>query len=191
MSDVFEENPDIADDRMRLWSLIEQTMALDWLLLTKRPENIRPMIPQKWLESPQRNVWFGTSVEDARRARERIGLLADVPAAVRFLSCEPLLELLPELPLKGIHWLIVGGESGPGAREMRREWAIDLLGQCKRARVAFFFKQTGTVLAGSLGISGKGGHDLTGVPSALRVREFPVTTKTKSRIVRPRIQLAS
>jgi protein gp37 len=149
------------------------------------------MLPQEWLKNPQPNVWFGTSVEDSRRAKERIGLLTNVPAAVRFLSCEPLLESLPELPLKGIHWVIVGGESGPGAREMRREWALDLLGQCQRAHVAFFFKQTGKVLAGSLGISGKGGHDLTGVPSALRVREFPLTTRPESRVVRPPIRLVS
>jgi protein gp37 len=191
MADVFEKHPDIEQHRASLWSLIERTTMLDWLLLTKRPENIRAMIPRKWLQSPQPNVWFGTSVEDKRRAQERISVLADVPATVRFLSCEPLLESLPELPLTGIHWLIVGGESGPGARAMRREWALDILMQCRRSGVAFFFKQTGTVLAASLGIYGKGGHDLSGVPSSLQVREFPVISKPKSRATRPAVRLAS
>jgi protein gp37 len=191
MADVFESHPDLEQHRARLWSLIEQTTMLDWLLLTKRPDNICQMIPRGWLKSPQPNVWFGTSVEDKRRAKERIAMLIDVPATVRFLSCEPLLEPLPELPLAGIHWLIVGGESGPGAREMRREWALDLLGQCRNAGVAFFFKQTGTVLASSLGILGKGGHDLAGVPSTMRVREFPMIAKPKPRISRPPVKLAS
>lgn len=190
MADVFEAHAQLEEHRLQLWSLIERTTMLDWLLLTKRPDNIRSMIPPRWLTSPQPNVWFGTSVEDNRRAKERIGVLAEVPASVRFLSCEPLLELLPELPLTGIDWLIVGGESGPGAREMRREWALDLLAQCRTAGVAFFFKQTGTVLAASLGIYGKGGHDLTGVPSTLRVREFPVRSKKTPRADAPVVQLA-
>jgi protein gp37 len=84
-------------------------------LLTKRPENIRAMVPRRWLDEPQQNVWLGTSVEDQRRASERILVLINVPAAVHFLSCEPLLEALPALPVSGIEWLIVGGESGPGA----------------------------------------------------------------------------
>jgi len=190
MSDVFEDHPEVAEQRTRLWSLIEQTPALDWLLLTKRPENIRAMVPRGWLEEPQQNVWFGTSVEDQRRASERIPLLIDVPAAVHFLSCEPLLEALPALPLSGIEWLIVGGESGPGARAMQAAWAFDLRLQCQKAGVAFFFKQTGTALATVLGISGKGGHDLAGVPRTLRVREFPAVGTT-NKGAQSRVKLAS
>jgi len=189
MSDVFEDHPDVGEHRAALWRLIEQTPALDWLLLTKRPENIRKMLPASWLEDFRANVWLGTSVEDPRRARERIPLLVDVPGAVRFLSCEPLVEALPNLPLAGIDWLIVGGESGPGARPMQPDWALDLRTQCKDAGVAFFFKQTGTALAAVWGISGKGGHDLVGVPRTLRIREFPkphgVRTSTQ------RVDLAS
>jgi protein gp37 len=87
---------------------------------------------------------MGVSVEDARVVG-RISDLAAVPAEVRFLSCEPLIGPLANLPLKGIHWVIVGGESGPGARPMRREWVETIHTQCRRNNVPFFFKQWGGV----------------------------------------------
>jgi protein gp37 len=172
MSDVFEDHPQLSASRGRLFDLIEATEWLDWLILTKRPENISVFVPPAWLQHPRQNVWFGTSVEDQRRARERIPLLVSVPAAVRFLSCEPLLEPLVELKLDGIHWIIVGGESGPGARRMDLAWSRLIRDQAEAAGASFFFKQAGSVLAAELGISGKG-HDLPRLPIDLRIRDFP------------------
>ncbi len=93
---------------------------------------------------PLPNVWLGASVENTGCAR-RIQALQATPAAVRFLSLEPLLGPLPDLDLEGIHWVIVGGESGPGARRMDPDWVRDIRDQCQRAGVAFFFKQWGGV----------------------------------------------
>src|SRR6185437_7817900 len=90
------------------------------------------------------NVWMGVSVEDAR-VIHRITDLAAVPAHVRFLSCEPLIGPLENLPLGGIHWVIVGGESGPFARSMQAEWVDSIHRQCIRSNTAFFFKQWGGV----------------------------------------------
>jgi protein gp37 len=91
---------------------------------------------------PLPNVWLGTSVEDGR-VRQRIDELRRIPAAIRFLSCEPLIGPLDDLDLTGIHWVIVGGESGPGARPMHPDWARSLRDQCTSAGVPFFFKQWG------------------------------------------------
>lgn len=88
------------------------------------------------------NVWMGVSVEN-QKVIGRIDQLRQTPAQVRFLSLEPLLGPLPNLPLEGIHWVIVGGESGPGARPMKEAWVLDIQQQCARAGVAFFFKQWG------------------------------------------------
>ncbi len=154
MADVFEDHPQVVEARARLFDLIEQTPNLDWLLLTKRPENIKKMLPLPWQAHPRKNVWLGTSVEDQKRADERIAILLQVNAWVRFLSCEPLLSAvsLPAMaqPWKGnraggpgIHWVIAGGESGHGARPMRREWAQCLQMDCERMGIAFFFKQWG------------------------------------------------
>jgi protein gp37 len=92
MADVFEDRRDLDEQRQRLWSLISETPHLDWQLLTKRPENIRKLIPSAWELVFPPNVWIGTTVEDQRRAAERIGWLLELPASVRFLSVEPLLE---------------------------------------------------------------------------------------------------
>lgn len=157
LADVFEDNPQVADWRSDLWDLIELTPSLDWLLLTKRPENIR-RFTKRWdtLEQLPANIWIGTSVENQEQAEKRIPELLRIPAAVRFLSCEPLLGPIdfdnvipggisavdgPYVP--GIHWVIAGGESGPNARPMRPDWARSLRDQCKAAGVPFFFKQWG------------------------------------------------
>lgn len=99
---------------------------------------------------PLPNVWLGTSVE-SREHVDRIGLLREVSAAVRFLSLEPLLGPLPGLDLSAIHWVIVGGESGPRARAMDPSWVLDLRAQCEAAEVSFFFKQWGGVRKGTAG----------------------------------------
>ena len=101
------------------------------------------MLPPDW-GGGYANVWMGVSVENADYVH-RIDLLRQVPAAVRFLSLEPLLGPLPNLNLEGIHWVIVGGESGPGARPMDPDWVRDIRDQCLDQGVAFFFKQWGGV----------------------------------------------
>jgi protein gp37 len=160
----------------RLMELVMLTPNLDWLLLTKRPENWQRRImdalaevegikgdwPDRdpetrtgtmlndWLgDNAPANVWIGTSVEDQARAEERIPHLLNIPARVRFLSCEPLLGAvdLLNMPLapnsERIHWVICGGESGPHARPMHPDWARRLRDQCQAASVPFLFKQWG------------------------------------------------
>lgn len=129
--------------------------------------------PSEW---PLENVWIGTSVEDERVA-ERIDALRDVPAAVRFLSCEPLIGPLDlHDRLNDIDWVIVGGESGPGARPMEKAWADSIQRACGDADVAYFFKQTGRVLARELGIGDGKGSDAESWPQdfgELGRREYP------------------
>jgi protein gp37 len=136
MADVFEDRRDLDIERAKLWRLIEQTPALDWLLLTKRPENMPRLLPGVI----GRNMWLGTTVEDVKR-KERIDILRNVPAFTRFLSVEPLLEDLGALDLRGIDWVIVGGESGHGARPMNEDWVRSIRDQCVSAGVRFFYKQ--------------------------------------------------
>lgn len=178
LADVFEAHPDLDVIRADLWKLVEACAGLDWLLLTKRPEHIRAMVPPSWLTSWPAHVWVGTTVEDQKRATERIPHLLSVPARVRFLSCEPLLGALdlswwigpgerltprqtgaaptgcfcsvmacPEEQPCPVHqrvsWVIVGGESGPGARPFDLAWARSIVGQCEEAGVPCFVNQMG------------------------------------------------
>ena len=140
MADVFEEAAP-EGQLERLWELIANTPGLDWQLLTKRPERIVDSLPSDWGQGYE-NVWLGTSVED-ERVIHRIESLIRVPAAIRFLSLEPLIGPLPNIPLLGIDWAIVGGESGAGARPINPNWVIEIREQCNAAEVAFFFKQWG------------------------------------------------
>jgi protein gp37 len=142
MADVFEEQAP-PGQLVRLWDLIRLTPSLDWQLLTKRPHRITESLPPDW-GSGYSNVWLGTSVED-QRVINRVRELSAVPAVVRFLSVEPLLGPIRRLPLKGIDWIIVGGESGPNARPIEAEWVLDIRRQCRTAGVPFFFKQWGGV----------------------------------------------
>jgi len=148
MADLFESNAP-AGQLDRLWSLIARTAHLDWQLLTKRPERILTSLPTDW-DTGYRNVWLGTTVEDHRVAG-RIEIIRDIPAVVRFLSLEPLIGPISNLDLRGIHWVIVGGESGPNARPIRREWVSEILAQCSEQNVAFFFHQWGGVNKGRSG----------------------------------------
>lgn len=142
MADVFEDHPIVEQEREKLWPLIEATPWLIWLLLTKRPQNIAAMAPYK--ESWPSNIWVGTSVENQKRADERIPALLQVKSPVRFLSCEPLLGSLDlTLYLPYLQWVIVGGESGAQARAMNPCWVRDIQVQCQAAAVPFFFKQWG------------------------------------------------
>jgi len=138
MSDLFHAS--VPDDYIR--QVFEVMVKAEWhtfQILTKRSERLAALASR--LPWP-RNVWQGVSVESARYTR-RICDLQRVPATVRFLSVEPLLGPIPHLPLKGIHWVIVGGESGAGRRTMAAAWAREIRAQCADAGVAFFFKQWG------------------------------------------------
>lgn len=138
MSDLFHEEVPL-DFVQRVFGVMEECDQHTFQVLTKRPERaaeFAPLLP--WPE----NVWLGTSVEDDR-VIDRVRVLQRVPAAIRFLSCEPLIGPLPRIPLKGIHWVIVGGESGPGARPMHESWVHQIRRQCERRDVPFFFKQWG------------------------------------------------
>ena len=144
MADVYEDRPDLISERAKLWALIEKTPELDWLLLTKRPENAQRLSPygEKW----PANVWLGTSVENQELAETRLPELNAVPARVRFLSCEPLLgalDLSAFTKKNSIDWIIAGGESGPGSRPMNPEWVRGLRDFCAKKGIAFHFKQWG------------------------------------------------
>jgi protein gp37 len=108
-------------------------------VLTKRSERLSDLLNSRLrFASEQKHIWWGVSVEDRKYGVPRIDHLRAAPAAVRFLSIEPLLEDLGEIDLTGISWVIVGGESGPGARAMRKEWVESIREQCKAAGLAFF-----------------------------------------------------
>lgn len=140
MGDLFHEDVPFRFIR-RVFDTMTACPQHTFQILTKRAERLAVLAHS--LPWPK-NVWMGVSVEDLRVV-PRIRFLRAVPAAVRFLSCEPLLGPLDPLPLEGIHWVIVGGESGPRARPMRPEWVSSVLEQCRREGVAFFFKQWGGV----------------------------------------------
>lgn len=150
LADVFEERSDLVEWRNQLFSFIESTPWLDWLLLTKRPRYAwlyfgfgRYSLKNGCREMPQ-NIWIGTTVENQLQADKRIHELVKIPARVRFLSMEPLLGPV-DLDLDDIGWVIVGGESGPCAREMKSEWVLSIRDQCAAASVPFFFKQWGGI----------------------------------------------
>jgi protein gp37 len=140
MSDLFQDFVPL-DFIRRVFATMEACPQHTFQVLTKRAERLAVLAGD--LPWPA-NVWMGVSVEDARVV-ERVRLLRRTPAHVKFLSCEPLIGPLNRLPLTGIDWVIVGGESGPGARPMKQEWVESILAQCKRAGVPFFFKQWGGV----------------------------------------------
>ena len=140
MSDLFHDDIPLAYIQ-RVFKTMRDCSHHTFQVLTKRAERLAELAPQ--LPWPK-NVWMGVSVEDAR-VLSRVQDLQRVPAAVRFLSLEPLIGPLDALPLEGIHWAIVGGESGPNARPMREEWVTLIFRQCRAARVPFFFKQWGGV----------------------------------------------
>lgn len=157
LADVFD-NQVPPEWRADLFALIHATPELDWLLLTKRSENIRKMLPEGWGEG-WANVWLGTTCEDQPNYDRRWPVLRATPARVRFISYEPAIGRLT-LPTEGPHpdWIICGGESGAGARFMRPDWARDLMNDCRQIGIAFFMKQ----------MTGK-----KPIPHELMVREFP------------------
>lgn len=178
LADVFD-NKVPGEWRHDLFNLIWATPELDWLLLTKRPENVARMIDDAlrplmgtvlgpWYKMGWPNVWLGFTAEDQQNFDRRWSIMREVPAEIRFCSYEPAIgplvlppavELMSPNPAgKGLHWLICGGESGPGYRFMPPAWAEDALASCQNHGVAFFMKQ----------MSGR-----RPIPEDLMVRQFP------------------
>ena len=145
MSDLFQD----AVPDTYVTAVANVMCQADWhtyQVLTKRSQRLRDLLGTRLCAAAAApHVWWGVSVEDRKYGLPRIEHLRATPAAVRFLSIEPLLEDLGTVNLTGIHWVIVGGESGPGARPMRRSWVESLREQCRAATVPFFFKQWGGV----------------------------------------------
>ena len=207
LADVFEDREELVTWRRGLFDLIQATPHLDWLVLTKRPENVLRMMAEAGLYAaanpnlpcPQPNLWLGTSVEDQETADRRIPELLKVPAAVRFLSVEPLLESvdlspwlapttlpLPEPPGDPlIDWVIVGGEGGKGARPCFAGWIASIVEQCQAASVPVFVKQwggnpwdawqhrPGDIEKRQVKLRHPKGGEPSEWPIDLRVREFP------------------
>jgi protein gp37 len=188
LADVFDNQAD-AEWRSDLFDLIKACDQLDWLLLTKRPQNIRKMLPKNW-GNGYANVWLGTTAEDAHAYQQRMAHLLAVPAAVRFVSYEPALGPLGSIAIAGAtpDWIIIGGESGVRsdlARPTQPQWAREAVAECRHHGVAPFLKQWGSyannplVVEARLSVeeatkidppgNGKGGGKLDG----LLVREFP------------------
>ncbi len=145
MSDLFHK--DVPDEYVKaVGHVMARANWHTYQVLTKRSSRLRDMLQQELqFASGLPNIWWGVSVEDRAHGLVRIRHLQQAPAAVRFLSIEPLLEDLGEIDLEGIHWVIVGGESGAGARPMEKEWVLSIRDQCERAGIPFFFKQWGGV----------------------------------------------
>lgn len=145
MSDLFHER--VPEDY--IVAVARVMVAAKWhtyQVLTKRSDRMCRLLSTRLrFASAQPHIWWGVSVENRRYGLPRVEHLRSARAAVRFLSVEPLLEDLGIINLQGIHWIIVGGESGPGARPMKKEWVTSLRDQCRRASVPFFFKQWGGV----------------------------------------------
>lgn len=145
MSDLFQDGVD-ADYIEAVCRIMVAAPWHTFQVLTKRAERMRHMLGGRLrFAAEQSHVWWGVSVEDRKYGLPRLTELRRAPAAMRFLSIEPLLEHLGSVNLEGISWVIVGGESGPGARPMEKEWVISLRDQCQEQQVPFFFKQWGGV----------------------------------------------
>jgi protein gp37 len=205
MADVFEDHPALPRPRGRLFDLICRTPYLDWQVLTKRPENALRMMVEAGLYAcenpdlpcPQPNLWIGTSPCNQATLEREYPLLRKVPAALRFISYEPAIDEVDLTGcLDGIGWVIIGGESGPKAREFDVLWAEKTIGQCRAAGVPVFVKQLGEnpmigdssephgwpqrrgVVdweTGKIRLRDRKGADPSEWPEHLRVQEFPVS----------------
>jgi protein gp37 len=183
LADVFDNQVDASWRDDLFVALIRKCNRLDWLVLTKRPENIEKMLPMDWGDGYS-NVWLGTTAEDQKRFDLRWKRLKRIPATVRFISYEPALGPV-RLPSSGSlpDWLISGGESGSGARPLKPQWVRDVISDCRRFGVAPFHKQWGSYHnnplvveqngtareAREIDAEGKGG----GLVDGNLVREFP------------------
>ncbi len=163
IADVFEDREELDHWRCDLWELIEDTPNLDWLILTKRPENVLRMVSNSWRANWPDNVWIGTSTEDQSTFDSRAQYLRHIPARVKFVSAEPLLAdikmhhdfdgeyvrnwFIPQ----GINWVIVGGESGPNRRDCGVDSIVNIARQCESSGVPCFVKQDCAMRPGQQG----------------------------------------
>lgn len=195
LADVCEDRDDLLEPRARLMRTIEATPHLTWLLCTKRPENFVRFFGRRWGAEWPKNVWALTTAEDQANADRRIPELLKVPAVVRGVSYEPALGPVNFRPyilrqvmggkydgalVRGLHWLIVGGESGGGARPFELNWARDVVKQARDGGAAPFVKQLGARPVfdrdeTTLHLRATKGDDITEWPSDLQVQEFPTT----------------
>lgn len=145
MSDLLHEGVPLSYIQ-RVAATMQMARWHTYQVLTKRSERLRDTLCGPLQDAAREaHIWWGVSIEDRKHGVPRIADLQATPAAVRFLSVEPLLEDLGKLPLQGISWVIVGGESGPGARPMKEGWVLSIREQCEGAKIPFFFKQWGGV----------------------------------------------
>lgn len=144
MADVMEDRPGLEIHRFRLFLTIKATPHLDWLLLTKRPQNFRRLLPPEWLDGSQKNIWLGTTVESPEYLW-RVTALKQVPATIHFLSMEPMVAPVPTLGeyLDDIEWVITGGESGHKARPQSPDTFRQIRDAAVSRGIAFHFKQWG------------------------------------------------
>ena len=181
MSDLFHDQ--IPDEYIA--QVARVMCAAKWhtyQVLTKRSARLRRLLNTKLnFAADQPHIWWGVSVEDRKYGLPRIDDLRATEASVRFLSVEPLIENIGILNLTGVHWVIVGGESGPGARPMHKDWVVSIRNQCRGAKVAFFFKQWGGVR------KAKTGRCLDG----RTYDEFPITPARQSLVESPRAHVLS
>jgi protein gp37 len=182
MSDLFQDS--VPDDYISaVASVMLQANWHTYQVLTKRAERMQSLLSGRLQAAAvARHIWWGVSVEDRQYGLPRVGCLRNSAARVRFLSIEPLLEDLGDFDLSGIHWVIVGGESGFGARPMQRGWVESLQRQCAGARVPFFFKQWGGVQKGKHGrlLNGRTYDEMpprmtVATPSSARCKELRAT----------------
>ena len=140
MSDLFHEN--VSDEFIgRIWQVMRETPQHVYQILSKRPTRMKNFLKNADSDILP-NVWLGTSVEN-HEVIDRVDELQSTPAAIRFISCEPLIDSIGKINLDNIHWVIVGGESGKNARPVREEWIDEIFEQCKLTKTSFFFKQWG------------------------------------------------
>lgn len=154
MSDLFHDDVETGFVAA-VWKVMEETPQHSYQILTKRPERMANVIAELGLPTLS-NVWLGTSVESGE-VLSRIDVLRTIPAAIRFISFEPLIGSVAAANLRGIHWAIVGGESGPEARPMSEAWVEEIEGLCVKSKTAFFFKQWGGTNKKKAGREFKGG----------------------------------
>lgn len=157
MSDLFHDEVDF-DILDQLFNIMKQASQHTFQVLTKRPERMSEYFKTRVVPD---NVWVGTTIEHIDYSG-RLKYLLSINANTKFLSCEPLLGSLSKLNLKGVSWVIVGGESGPKARILEKQWVIELLEQCENLKIPFFFKQWGGLKKAKTGnlLNGKVYHEL-------------------------------
>lgn len=185
MSDLFEES--VPDEYIEgVARVMELASWHTYQVLTKRSERMLRLLRGKLRPAADLpNIWWGVSVENRKQGLPRVAHLNSAPAKFKFLSIEPLLENLGEIDLTGIDWVIVGGESGPGARKLKAEWVLQIRDQCAKAKVPFFFKQWGGVR------KARNGRELDGRTYDEFPRRIDLPVKNRQQILEAMVEVES